>query len=576
MTEIIDAIDAWTADRYGASYTLKLFGFCELMRKTKGGKDQPMPVTMPDSSGDRVQVSLDDKYDIITWMRWEDQVRYEDNEDWSFGKNETRFANLPIRLVLAHKTTLGENFVFDFINFFPSKFTIPGFQLVFTDPVLSIDPNHENIYLTELGQAAYERHRFPWNLYVITVNAQFIICEEEDQPPIIPDPEAPEPEALYRDIPDAPAFSDTYTLLESVVGNGVTLAEINGKTDLLVGSDFIRMQINGLSATYRIKSEDPTSPSTWRQIGQVGQDYAIDCVNAVPNISYYNLILKDSSNLFKFPPDVISKNILLQNMIFLNSGFAGVLINQSVAGKHYGNLSLKNCRFIGTGGEMLYAGKTGVSVTFFLGVTDVYDCFGWNLDREGLQFNGHAMVHVEYVTIINAGLDPHVGQNNGFQLQNVYDGYMKKSIFIGVEPGMIATQNFLFEDLYIEWSDPDREIYFQDMSANGYTQFEHIGGTVTFRRCTFRNPNYTKDYIIRIQEELCNVVFEDCIFPSAAVNIWKDERSSTPYSLTETGSTFTNSPEVPEFTDPPEAEYVGYEKVLVGHYYDLGIGYRTL
>lgn len=574
MTEIIDAIDAWTTERYGNDYRLLLYGFCELARKTSGGKDQPMPMTMPDDQGERTQVSLNDKFDLITWMRWERPATYEANEDWSFGKNEARFGTIPIRLVIAHRTTLGENLVFDFINFFPSKFNIPGFQFVFTEPSPSIDPDHETIYQTELGDTVYERHRFPWNLYVITINAQFIVCE--DEAPIEPTPEQPDPGRVYVDIPDAPVFSNTQTLVESATGNGIQLADTGGKTDLLVGSDYNFMQLNGLSGTLRIKSEDDTDPSTWKQIGQVGQPYALDCANSIPNVEYYNLIVKDSSNLVKMPPDTVVKTQLYQNIILRNGGFAGFLINQSVAGKNYGNVTFKFCRAIDMGGENKYLGKTGTSVTFFVGTTLVENCFGTNSGREGLQFNGHTLVQVQKCTYINGGLDIHVGQNNCFQLQNVFDGFLKKSIFWNFrEPAMIATQNFLFEDLFIHWT-TDREIYFQDMSANGYTQFENIGGTVTFRRCVFYNPNYTKDYVIRVQEEQCNLVIEDCTFPTSAVNVIRDERSSTPYSLSITGSIFTNAPDLPEFVDPPEAEYVGYEKVVNSDtHYNAGMGYRT-
>lgn len=178
MTEIIEAIDAWTASRY-TSYDKKLFGFCELMRKTagEGSVDQVFPVTIPG----RVHVSIDDRYNFITWIRWIQPATYENNEDWSFGNSEARVGILPLRLVLAHKTSLGENVVFDFINAFPSKFTISGFQFVFTNANLSIDPDHEAIVQAELGPAnylVYEKHRFTWNLYVLNINVQFLECPE--------------------------------------------------------------------------------------------------------------------------------------------------------------------------------------------------------------------------------------------------------------------------------------------------------------------------------------------------------------------------------------------------------------
>lgn len=179
MTEIIEAIDAWTLDRYSA-YSTKLFGFCELIKKTagEGKEEQIFPVTM---DSPRVHVEINDRYNFITWVRWKDAVTYEVSEDWSFGNSEARFANLPLRLVLAHKTILGEDVVFDFINAFPSKFTVPGFKLVFTKADLSIDPDHETIVQTELGPAGYlgyEKHRLSWNVYVININVQFLECVE--------------------------------------------------------------------------------------------------------------------------------------------------------------------------------------------------------------------------------------------------------------------------------------------------------------------------------------------------------------------------------------------------------------
>ena len=178
MTEIIEAIDVWTSDRYSA-YTKKLWGFCELVRKTSGGTEQAMPMTIPSNPSDRqLQVSLDDRYNFITWIRWAQPVSYSNNDDWTWGKSESRIGNLQLRLVLAHKRVLGEDLVFDFINAFPSKFTISGFQFVFTEATPTIDPDHETIYQTELGNTVYEKHRFDWNIYVLNITMQFLECEE--------------------------------------------------------------------------------------------------------------------------------------------------------------------------------------------------------------------------------------------------------------------------------------------------------------------------------------------------------------------------------------------------------------
>lgn len=177
MTEIIEAIDAWTANRY-TSLNKKLYGFCELVTRTSAEGSQPFPMTMPDPNGERIEVSIDDAFQFITWIRWAQPISYAASPDWSFGKEEARFATLPLRIVLAHKIELGEDLVFDFINAFPSKFSVPGFQLVFTEATPTIDPDHETIYTTELGNTVYEKHRFPWNIYVLNVTMQFLECEE--------------------------------------------------------------------------------------------------------------------------------------------------------------------------------------------------------------------------------------------------------------------------------------------------------------------------------------------------------------------------------------------------------------
>lgn len=180
MTEIIEAIDAWTANRY-SSYNKKLFGLCELVHKTAGtnSAEEVFPSTIPSNPNTRRErVSIDDKYNFITWIRWTQPVTYEDNAEFSFGRTEARQGVLPLRIVLAHKTSLGEDIVFDFINAFPSKFTVSGFQYVFIDGKPSIDPDHEAIYQQELGPTVYEKHRFDWNLYVINLTVQFLECNE--------------------------------------------------------------------------------------------------------------------------------------------------------------------------------------------------------------------------------------------------------------------------------------------------------------------------------------------------------------------------------------------------------------
>jgi hypothetical protein len=141
----------------------------------EGSVESPQPVTV--GSAERTKVSIDDRYQIVTWIRQTAPVTYESNEDWSFGKSEARYATVPLRMVFAHKSSLGENLVYDFVQNIPSKLTAPDYQFIFIGANQAIDTDHEAVYETELGKTVYEKHRFKWNVYAITLNVQFIICE---------------------------------------------------------------------------------------------------------------------------------------------------------------------------------------------------------------------------------------------------------------------------------------------------------------------------------------------------------------------------------------------------------------
>lgn len=179
MTEIIQAIDDWTNTNF-PDLERKIWGFCELAhRHNKGDNsigDQPVPMTI-NGTTDRKQVSLDDRYQFITWMRIPGRIQVNPNDEWSFGLKESRFNTVGIRWVIAHRVELGENLIYSLVDAFPEKLAVDGFQFAFVNPNIEIDYDHENIYLTELGKTVYEKHRFPWNLYVINLNVEFIVCE---------------------------------------------------------------------------------------------------------------------------------------------------------------------------------------------------------------------------------------------------------------------------------------------------------------------------------------------------------------------------------------------------------------
>lgn len=178
MIEVIAEFDAWTAAQYPL-LTQKLWGYTEIVHKTEGNSDQPIPVTINNTS-DRAQIALDDRYQLITWFRLPGTIELGnevDGNDWAFGLQQGIVQRPVLRWIIAHRVEIGDNWIFEFLKNIPSKLTIPGYQITHIDRnSLTLDVDHESIYMTELGKTVYEKHRFTWNLYVVNVAAEYILC----------------------------------------------------------------------------------------------------------------------------------------------------------------------------------------------------------------------------------------------------------------------------------------------------------------------------------------------------------------------------------------------------------------
>lgn len=176
MTAIIAAIDAYMTANFG-QYTHTFFGFCELANRSNGdGAVQPIPVTIT-GTHKRTQVSLDDKMQLVTWIRLINTGNGNeiDGNDWDFGVDDNSVQTASLLMFVAHKVELGENLIHEIVAGLPGIFTVSGYRIVSLDRgLLAIDADHESIYNSELGTGVYERHRFPWNLYSVSLNIEFI------------------------------------------------------------------------------------------------------------------------------------------------------------------------------------------------------------------------------------------------------------------------------------------------------------------------------------------------------------------------------------------------------------------
>lgn len=183
MIGIINALNAWTATQYPA-LTQKLWGYTELVHRTVEDSDQPIPVTINNTS-DRLQVSLDDRYQLMTWFRLPGTIELKndiDGNDWAFGLQHGIVQRAVLRWIIAHRVEIGDDWIFPFLKALPSGFKLVDYQMIFIDKNrATVDADHEAIYLTELGKTVYEKHRFTWNLYAISLPVEYILsvgCNE--------------------------------------------------------------------------------------------------------------------------------------------------------------------------------------------------------------------------------------------------------------------------------------------------------------------------------------------------------------------------------------------------------------
>lgn len=189
MTDIINRIATFIqsyVEDQASPVLVKNWGFVELVKRESRGttknkqgnaevSTQPIPMTIT-GTHKREQVSLDDRFDFIFWIRVTNRVTTFLSESDSFGLKEGKRQNLPLRIVIAHKVELGEDLVYHLVNDFPPNLYVDGFQFVFLNSNGEVDTDHETIHDIELGATNYEKHRFAWNIYTINLSIEFIPC----------------------------------------------------------------------------------------------------------------------------------------------------------------------------------------------------------------------------------------------------------------------------------------------------------------------------------------------------------------------------------------------------------------
>lgn len=389
----------------------------------------------------------------------------------------------------------------------------------------------------------------------------------------------------YVDIPDAPTFSDTHTLVQANTGTGLQSGDLGGKTSFLVSGNYTFAQFNVVSSdNYRMMSLVNDEPANWSIIGSPSpNDYSLDNINASHGISLYRLRFEGSDNLIKWngtDTTLTLKEIYIENCIFKNAGFGGIIINQNVAGQGYGKFTSRFNSFTGGGSERHYLGRTGTSVQKYMDTTRISHCFMDSSAREAVQCNNHKYVMVENITSRHGGQpespDQGIGQKNIAQFQGIGAGYFRNSVADAVAPMMVASTGIDIINNRLTWTQTDRAIFFQDVEENGY-HYKNVGDdTVRIEGNDFICDGYELTYVLYLQEKDCHYVIRNNRFPPSAVNIYRVD-GADPLSITVEGNTF-DSDEVPSvsFINHPDPAYSAFWQVISSDYdYNKGRGALT-
>lgn len=170
MKEICDKLDEVLLGLF-PNDGIKFSGLCQLVAK----EDQPHPTTIPDNK----QVSIDQKFNVITYHRIFGDAAFDESEEQDFGRSTGRTIVQPMIMIVASKVEKGEEWIYGFMGGFPESIETDDLSETydFIDiENMSLEVDQEGIYNREFGNGDYEKHRIPWNVYGVRYDVTFIRC----------------------------------------------------------------------------------------------------------------------------------------------------------------------------------------------------------------------------------------------------------------------------------------------------------------------------------------------------------------------------------------------------------------
>jgi hypothetical protein len=391
----------------------------------------------------------------------------------------------------------------------------------------------------------------------------------------------------YVPLPSRPSFPDPVTITYASTSTGnIFTANMGGKTDALLSGNWDRAVINGIvgsSGTPRRYSNVDGNTNIGNAAGAFSGDQCFKSLNSSTYVEIHGksasepFVLRGNNNGVQWNALAAGAVIKAFNVVCKDLSFAGTLINTGTLANSYLLCQLGFYRVFGlnTEGEGLYLGSTDkVNYSMFT-QSIIQHIFITNKGRDGVQFNNHANLLAENITVFDVGKLNDADQNQLIQVQNC-NGIIRNSIFkTAPSIGNVFANGVTFENCYFEW---DASHMFLGRLLTAYSAPPTANNQpIIFRNCIF-NPVNNVTNLFRVAEDTCNIVLQDCIVSTRVSNIFEDVRADKlTYSLSHTGTVMTAPSAIKPVTlfSTDANNYRFHGLCTSTYHHSRGMGYRT-
>ena len=350
----------------------------------------------------------------------------------------------------------------------------------------------------------------------------------------------------WTDIPAAPTLSTPITIIPSDehVPSSSFLNTLHGMTSH-VGKDII---LDGNFAdSFYLNDFAPTSAPPYYNfvhaigtiLGAGGTRHGVSGVTDADHQRFYGLsalnppiVRSGTQNGFQLSSRAGGAHYILQNIVIDTPGASGTTFNFGGGGSNfYEDVQLSFIRVFNAGQEgICYIGNTS-SGFHYINTATVHDCFTYNSQREGTQWEHINLLLAYKNTVINSGQSGAGGQDGLIQLHDLGPGSLvRDSIYDGApNMGTAFTHGTTVRNCYFRWTTAN-PLFIGDATTSYFSGSSRLSGQPQlYDSCIFHCDNVgTLAQMANVAEVGCNIEFRNCIFSNNITALYLDTRAGSP------------------------------------------------